>query len=153
MSSTEEKIINKIIEFNRKGFKIWVRKFLARANRKGYKKLLQGSTKIPTLSEYTAAEDEATYAKKLTVKLWNLNELAFEDLLLSINTKTSSGTTAFNLVDTCTTSDQPDGNCKLAWDRLIAKYQPKTAPSYIQLKKDFADQTNGCLSLKAYVLK
>lgn len=103
------------------------------------KKLLQGATKIPTLSEYTAAEDEATAAKKLTVELWRLNELAFEDLLLSINTKTSSGTTAFNLVDTCTTSDQPEGNCKIAWDRLVAKYQPKTAPSYIQLKKDFAN--------------
>ena len=76
----------------------------------------------------------------LTVKLWNLNELAFEDLLLSINTKTRPGTKAFNLVDTCATSDQPDGNCKLAWDRLIAKYQPKTAPSSIQLKKGCCKQ-------------
>ena len=73
MSSTEEKNIIKIIEFDGKGFKIWVCKLLARANRKGYKKLLLGTTNIPTLSEYTAAEDEATDAKKLTVKLWNLN--------------------------------------------------------------------------------
>ena len=162
MSSTEEKNINKIIEFDGKGFKIWARKFLARANRKGYKKLLTGTTPIPTITQFEASEDEANDAKKTIVKNWNLNELAFEDLLLSINTKTSSGTTAFNLVDTCTTSDQPDGNCKIAWDRLVSKYQPKTAPSYIQLKKDLRtaelriwmyDQTNGCLSSKAYVLK
>ena len=139
MSSTEEKNINKIIEFDGKGFKIWARKFLARANRKGYKKLLTGTTPIPTIAQFRASEDEANDAKKTIVKNWNLNELAFEDLLLSINTKTSSGTTAFNLVDTCTSSDQPDGNCKIAWDRLVSKYQPKTAPSYIQLKKDFAN--------------
>ena len=65
MSSTEEKNINKIIEFDGKGFKIWARKFMARANRKGYKKLLQGTTNIPTLSEFSAAEDEATDANKL----------------------------------------------------------------------------------------
>ena len=46
MSSTEEKNINKIIEFDGKGFKIWARKFLARANSKGYKKLLQGATNM-----------------------------------------------------------------------------------------------------------
>ena len=114
MSSTEEKNINKIIEFDGKGFKIWARKFMARANRKGYKKLLNGTTKIPTIAEFEASEDEADDAKKLIVKNWNLNELAFEDLLLSINTKISPGTTSFNLIDTCTTSDQPDGNCKIA---------------------------------------
>ena len=114
MSSTEEKNINKIIEFDGKGFKIWARKFLARANRKGYKKFLTGTTPIPTLTEFQASEDEGDAAKKAIVKNWNLNELAFEDLLLSINTNTSSGTTAFNLVDTCTSSNQPDGNFKIA---------------------------------------
>ena len=68
-----------------------------------------------------------------------MNELAYEDILLSINCSTSSGKTAFNLVDNCVTSDQPDGNCKLAWERLTSKYQPESTPSYIQLKKDFAN--------------
>ena len=30
------------------------------------------------------------------------------------------------------------GYCKLAWDRLLTKYSPKTAPSLLKLKKNFA---------------
>jgi hypothetical protein len=103
------------------------------------KKLLSGATAIPTKSEYTAAGGGSTDNQKLTVKLWQLNELAFEEILLSINVKTKQGKIAFNLVDNCTTAEQPQGNCKIAWERLVHKYAPKTAPSYIQLKKDFAN--------------
>ena len=61
-----------VIEFSGKDkdWKIWSRKFLAQANRKGYKKLLSGATAIPTESEYTAAAGGSTDAEKLTVKLW-----------------------------------------------------------------------------------
>ncbi len=62
MSSTEEKNINKIIEFDGKGFKIWARKFLARANRKGYKKLLTGTTPIPTIAQL-AVSDPQTFTQ------------------------------------------------------------------------------------------
>ena len=56
MSSLEQKSI-KFIEFTGKDkeWKLWSRKFLAEANRKGYKKLLSGAEAIPTKSEYTAA--------------------------------------------------------------------------------------------------
>ena len=64
MSSTEEKNINKIIEFDGKGFKIWARKFLARTNRKRYKKLLTGTEPIPTLARFQASQDKADDAKK-----------------------------------------------------------------------------------------
>ena len=52
MSSLEQKSI-KIIEFmgKEKDWKIWSRKFLAQANKKGYKKLLSGAKAIPTESE------------------------------------------------------------------------------------------------------
>ena len=140
MSSLEEKSI-RVIEFSGKSsdWKIWSRKFLARANRKGYKKLLLGEAKIPTEDQYTLACGEANSSEKKTVKLWQLNEAAFEELLLSINGQTKQGRIAFNLVDNCVTDDQPEGNCKIAWERLVHKYAPKTAPSYIQLKKDFAN--------------
>ena len=65
--------------------------------------------------------------------------MAYEDLLLLINGQTKMGKMAFNLVDNCTTDEQPDGNCKLAWERLVHKFAPKTAPSYITLKKSFAN--------------
>ena len=120
-------------------WKIWSRNFLARANRKGYKDLLLGKEAIPKESEYTLAAGEANDAEKKTVKNWNLNEHAFEEILLSIEGQTKAGKVAFNLVDNCTTADQPDGNAKLAWDRLVNKYAPQTAPSYITLKKEFAN--------------
>ena len=136
--ASEEKSI-KVIEFTGEDFKIWSKKFVARANRKGYKGLLEGTDPIPTKSEYEAAESESNDTQKKTRRAWKLNELAYEDILLSINCSTSSGKTAFNLVDNCVTSDQPDGNCKLAWERLTSKYQPISTPSYIQLKKKFCE--------------
>ena len=140
MSSLEQKSI-KVIEFTGKDkdWKIWSRKFLAQGNRKGYKGLLTGSDNIPTEAESELAVGERNDTEKKTRKLWKLNELAFEDILLSINGQTKQGKIAFNLVDNCTTTDQPDGNCRVAWERLVHKYAPKTAPSYIQLKKDFAN--------------
>ena len=136
--ASEEKAI-KVIEFTGTDFKIWSKKFVARANRKGYKGLLEGTEPIPTKSEYSVAESESNETQKKTRRAYKLNELAYEDILLSINCSTSSGKTAFNLVDNCVTKDQPDGNCKLAWERLTSKYQPRSTPSYIQLKKDFAN--------------
>ena len=37
------------------------------------------------------------------------------------------------------TDEQSEGNCKIAWDRLVHKYKQKTASLYIQLKKDFSN--------------
>ena len=143
MSTVDEKSI-KVIEFTGKDFKIWSRKFCARANRKGYLTLLRGIQPIPTLTQYVAAEaDPSTTTNKTTIKLWKLNELAFEDIILSINHTTNQGKTAFHLVDNSITADQPDGNCKIAWEKLTQKYLPKTAPSYIKLKKEFTNSTLG----------
>ena len=139
MSSLEEKSI-RVIEFSGKSsdWKIWSRKFLARANRKGYKKLLTGEATIPSETSYTLSTGEANSAEKLTVKHWKLNETAFEELLLSINGQTKQGKIAFNLVDNCVTEDQPEGNCKIAWERLVLKYAPKTAPYFVHpIKKGF----------------
>ena len=62
MSSTDhkqEKSI-RVIYFSGKkeAWRVWNRKFIARANRMGYKKLLEGKTVIPTQAEYEAAESK-----------------------------------------------------------------------------------------------
>ena len=89
MSTVDKKSI-KVIEFSGKDFKIWSRKFCARANRKGYLTLLRGTQAIPTLNQYIAAEaDPSNATNKITIKLWKLNELAFEDIILSINHTTN----------------------------------------------------------------
>ena len=59
------------------------------------------------------------------------------ELILSINHQTNRGKIAFRLVKNGKTSKYPEGNCKLAWDRLIAKYAPKSLPSLLKYKKEF----------------
>ena len=61
--ASEEKSI-KVIEFTGEDFKIWSKKFVACANRKGYKGLLEGTDLIPTKSEYEAAESESNDTQK-----------------------------------------------------------------------------------------
>ena len=143
MSTVDEKSI-KVIEFSGKDFKIWSRKFCARAIRKGYFTLLRGTQAIPTLNQYIAAEEDPSNAtNKITINLWKLNKLAFEDIILSINHTTNQGKTAFHLVDNSITTEQSDGNCRIACEKVTQKYLPKTAPSYIKLKKEFANSTLG----------
>ena len=136
--SGEEKSL-RIIEFSGKDWEVWSEKFKARGKRKGYTKLLLGKAKVPTLSEYSLAELGDSDADKETVKLGDSNALGYEDLILSINGSTKAGKVAFNLVKNCKTDEFPEGNYKLAWDRLVNKYSPKTAPSYIELKKKFTN--------------
>ena len=65
---------------------------------------------------------------------------------LSINHTTNQDKTAFYLVDNSVTPEQPNGNCKITWQKLTQKYLPKTAPFYIKLKKEFANSTLGNVS-------
>jgi len=135
----------RVIEFSGRttDWEGWSEKFLARAKRKGYKKLLIGKETVPKVSAYAEAEGKDDATSKKIVKLGDANEEAFEDVILSINHTTKQGKVAFSLVKNCKTSDYPEGNCKLAWDRLVAKYAPKTAPSLLKLKKQFANSKLG----------
>ncbi len=90
--------------------------FLGQGKRKGYTKLLLcrkdqvGVNKVTTVEEYNAAFGLSDYKKKNVVKLGELNELAYEDLILSINGNTTLGRVAFNLVKNCKTDEYPEGN-------------------------------------------
>ena len=140
--STDLKSI-RVIEFTGKtsDWEGWSEKFKARAKRKGYKQLLLGKKKVPTQDEAELAALGSTSEDKATAKLAELNEEAFEDIILSINHTSKQGKIAFSLVKNCKTTEYPEGNCKLAWDRLVAKYAPKTAPSLLKLKKQFANSS------------
>lgn len=131
----------RVLEFDGKtaNWEGWSEKFLARAKRKGYKKLLLGTEKIPKGDEYELAVLGSSADDKKVKKLGESNEEAYEDIILSISHTTKQGKIAFSLVKNCKTSAYPEGNCKLAWDRLVAKYAPKTAPSLLKLKKKFAN--------------
>ena len=59
------------------------------------------------------------------IKFNDLNEEAFEDIILSIDQMKKQGKVAFSLVKNCKTAKYPEGNCKLAWNCLVAKCSPK----------------------------
>ena len=113
---------------------VWSEKFLARARRKDYKKVLKGSVTVPKDSETI---DTSTTAGKEKKRLRELNELAYEDLILFIDGTTDAGRVAFSIVRGSKTEDLKDGCALTAWTRLNDKYESKSAPSRLKLKKEF----------------
>jgi hypothetical protein len=66
-----------------------------------------------------------------------MNELAYTELILFIDDKTSSGKVAYNLVKGCKNKDYADGNVSMAWGKLKNKFEPSPAPSLVKLVKPF----------------
>ena len=73
----------------------WSEKFLAKARRSGIKDVLLGKVSIPKTNEEI---NEKTDEGKIMMKIFDLNELAYTELILSIDVRTSSGKVAFNMV-------------------------------------------------------
>ena len=63
-----------------------------------------------------------------TVRLNDLNEEAFEDIILRpvhIDHTAKQGRVVFSLVNNCKMAKYPEGDCKLAWDRLFQNIHQK----------------------------
>ena len=114
----------------------WSTKQLQMAKRKFYHNLLMGRKPVPTVSDVAVAKPDDK-----NTKLSELNKQAFEDIILSINHIMKQGKIMFYLVKNCTNSTYRDGNCKVAWDCMVAKCAPKTAHLLLKLKKRF----NNCV--------
>jgi hypothetical protein len=93
-----------------------------------------GKVKIPRTDEDYDMELEE--GKKLTVAT-HMNELAYNELILLIDDKTSSGKVAFYLVKGCKNKDYADGNASMAWERLRNKFEPSSASSLVKLEKQY----------------
>ena len=76
---------------------------------------------------------------KKFVKLGQLNELAYEDLILSINTSFLVRKVVFGLVKNTKSANFLEKNHKIAWDRLISKYALHTALFLLKLMSKFHD--------------
>ena len=121
----------------------WSEKHLTKAEHKGYCKLLlckkdwEGFDEVPTEKEVEDIESKVSKeeADKKIIKLDRLNKQAFMDLVPSINTTTTNGRTAFRLVEKCKTSEYPERNSKIVWERLRAKYAPRNTSRLLNLKK------------------
>ena len=71
-----------------------------------------GKLKAPKSSE--ELEEKTEEGRKLS-KNADLNELAFTELILSIDVSNNSGKVAFGIVKGCKLKDYEDGNATLAW--------------------------------------
>ena len=98
---------------------------------------MSGMDQIPMQDEYENALEGDMDLNKKIAKLGELNELACEDLILSIKTNFSVGKVAFGLGQNAKSAEFLEGNCKITWERLVSKYAPHTAPSLFKLKIEF----------------
>jgi hypothetical protein len=53
---------------------------------------------------------------KRMLRIFDLNEMAFTELVLSIDVNSSSNKIAFGIVKSCKTKDYEDGHAGLAWE-------------------------------------
>jgi hypothetical protein len=53
-----------------------------------------------------------------------LNEIAYTELILSVDVEASYGKVAFNISKGCKSKDNPDGNALTAWERLKNNFDP-----------------------------
>jgi hypothetical protein len=126
----------RVIPFYGKNVKwpTWSEKFLAKARLYGFKDVLLGKVRIPlTDKDYKVDTEDG---KKLII-VSEMNELAYTELMLSIDDKTSNGKMAFNLVKGCKNKAYADDNASMAWERLKNKYEPQSAPSLVKMEKKF----------------
>ena len=125
MSDEGDKAI-RVIPFDgeQKSWRMWSRKFLARADLRGYKGLLLGLEKPPKHDELTTDKEK--------IKLRAYNKLAYGELLLACQDEVS-----FGAVDEAITEELPGGDAAKAWANLVAKYEPTTSGNLVLLKKEF----------------
>ena len=133
---TEELKIGRVITFSGKKVEwpLWSEKFLARANRKGYKGVLVGTDTVPDDNEDISLETDKD-KKKMKLELRRLNEEAYEDLVLAVDGKTEVGRAVFSLIKGSKTKEFAEGSAREAWKRILNKFEPKKAPNRLQKKK------------------
>ena len=123
---------NWIISFSGKHeeWRMWSRKSLARAKTKKFKDVLLGNVEVPDYDQFI---DVSTDEGKLKMAARVANDNAFNELQLSCADEVS-----FGAVDEAVTNMLPDGDAAKAWANLVARYEPKTTASKVQLKHEFS---------------
>ena len=125
----------KVIQFSgkTKDWAIWEEKFLAKAKRMGFKDVLLGKVIIPKSTEIL---DETVEGDKKKIKIRELNDLGYSELILSF-ADSEAGNVAFQYVRNSKSKEYEDGNVEVAWSSLKGKFAPQTAPTEIGLYRKF----------------
>jgi hypothetical protein len=93
----------------------WSEKFQDKAKQSGIKDVLLGRVEIPRTQDPI---DKGTEEGKRKLAIIDLNEIAFTELILSIDATRSVGKIAFGIVKGCKNKEYDDGNAALAWEKL-----------------------------------
>jgi hypothetical protein len=109
---------------------MWSRKFLACAVVKKYREILLGEVVVPFDINGDEDEEAQLEAQRYAQEL---NDLAYSELILCCEESVS-----FGAVDEARTDDLPHGSAHLAWSNLIAKFEPRTSASKVNLRQQFA---------------
>jgi hypothetical protein len=90
---------------------------------------------------YTSLDliDEKTEEGKKLLRIVDLNEIAFTELILSIDVSNSNRKIAFGIAKRCRSKDFKDGNAALAWEKWKKKYDPISAPSLAKTERMFRE--------------
>ena len=129
--STEKSI--RVVEFEGESreWRSWKVKFLALAARHNYRDIIDGSTALPDTSI------EADNLSEEQVELLDKARSAHATLTLSMSSKTAAGRAVLRLVSNAASIHLPEGDPKIAWDKLIGKYERVTSSIRAATQKKF----------------
>jgi hypothetical protein len=99
-----------------------------------------GKVEIP--SSLDIIDDKTEEGKKL-LRIADSNEIAFTELILSIDVSNSNGKIAFGIVKSCKSKEFEDVNAALAWEKLKKKYDHISAPSLVKRERMFRESRLG----------
>jgi hypothetical protein len=114
----------------------WSETFLAKAKHSGIKDVLLEKVEIPTSLEVI---DEKTEEGKRLSRITDLVEIAFTELILSIDVSNSNGKFAFGIMTSCKTKEFEDGSTVLPWKKVKKKFDPVSAPSLVKNERMFRE--------------
>lgn len=100
----------------------WSRTFLARANIRGYMKIIVGKWIVTD-------EDPAVELEKHSEK----NGMAYAELLISCQPDA-----IFGIVDNARSERYPDGDARVAWSDICSKFEPNTKTALVATKLEFS---------------
>ena len=142
MALSEQSIKVILFDGKKESWNIWEEKHLARAKKKGFKDVLLETAVVPKdgedLEEKASDNDVTKKEKKMLREMKTQNELAHDDLIVSMDDSKSGGKVAFNIIrNTKDKKDYPHGNAKVAWEKLKKKCAPTSAPNSLEVHREF----------------
>jgi hypothetical protein len=115
-------------------WRVWSKQFLARAQIKGFYKVLIGEEVPISDRDFERMRSTRGAEYEETKRIREMNAKAYNDLLLSF-----SDVVNFGLLEDSVTLDLKGGDAALAWKKLNRKHDPSTKANMVQLQRQFAD--------------